>query len=61
MSIWKTVQKKIHDILHWGYPKSVNYTVAYVDNFQPTRECEYCNYALAQDSTGAWFHLSREV
>lgn len=45
--------KFLHDLLGWGFPKKL----IGEDAFQPTYSCKYCEKTLAQDSTGAWFHL----
>lgn len=50
----KTIKKWIHDKLKWGFPKERTGG----DGFQTTYSCEYCHSDLAQDSTGAWFHLT---
>lgn len=43
----------LHNKLGWGYPsKQVG-----GDGFQPTYSCKYCKSELAQDSSGAYFHL----
>ena len=51
----RRIKKFFHDFLGWGFPeKRVG-----GDTFQPTYSCEFCDKELAQDSTGAWFHLSQ--
>lgn len=54
-AMFEKVKKFAHDKLGWGFPTQMEEE----DSFQPTYHCRYCNHALAQDSTGAWFHLSR--
>lgn len=51
------IKKLLHDILGWGYPNGVSET----DPFQQTYNCLFCNGELAQDSTGAWFHLTKNA
>ena len=50
----ENIRRKLHDILRWGYPTER----AGGDTFQPTYGCKFCDGELAQDSTGAWFHLT---
>lgn len=42
--------------LDWGFPtgKMKSY-----DAFQSTYECRFCDRPITQDSTGAWFHLTK--
>lgn len=49
------IKRWLHDVLQWGFPKKISGG----DSFQPTYTCEFCDYKLAQDSTGAYFHLSQ--
>lgn len=56
--ILNKIQKLTHDILHWGYPDGYQ---AGGDSFQPTQFCRFCDHEVAQDSTGAWFHLSKKL
>jgi len=49
----KLLRKFTHNILRWGYP-----TKEFKVGFNNVSLCEECNEELAQDSTGAWFHLS---
>lgn len=57
MELLIKAQKKLHDWLGWGFPASIDHQ----DDFQPTYHCKYCNQSLAQDSTGAYFHLSNKT
>ncbi len=50
------IKEKIHGVLGWGYPIGQQED----DDFQPTFACKFCDYRLAQDSTGAYFHLSEK-
>ena len=53
MKILKEAQKKLHDLLDWGYPlKRVG-----SDSFHQNYSCRFCTKEITQDSTGAWFHL----
>lgn len=51
----KKIQKLLHDWLGWGFPTGYQ---SGGDDFQPTQFCKFCDYRLAQDSNGDWFHLS---
>ena len=51
----KKIQKLLHDWLGWGFP--TGYQLGGY-GFQPTQFCKFCDYHLAQDSNGDWFHLS---
>lgn len=51
-------KKWLHDKLGYGYPIENNGSG---DSFQPNYGCEYCEFNLAQDSTGAYFHLSSKA
>lgn len=51
------MRKFLHNVLGYGYPT----TRSGGDNFQPTYGCKLCEYELAQDSQGGWFHLSTKV
>lgn len=55
MKLTERIKKFLHDKLGWGY---VCLGKCGGDNFQPTYKCRFCDKDLAQDSTGAWFHLS---
>lgn len=48
-----TQRKKLHDLLGWGYPLEL----IRGDSFQSVYSCRFCDKELAQDSTGAYFHL----
>ena len=50
----KKIKQFFHNKLGWGYPVKL----VGGDGFQPTFSCEFCSGELAQDSTGAWFHLT---
>jgi len=50
------IRKFLHDFLGWGYFASYDVPS---DTFQPTATYRFCRTKIAQDSTGAWFHLSR--
>lgn len=49
------IKKFLHDVLRWGFPNGIRDKDQY--GFQDTYNCKFCNGPLAQDSTGAWFHL----
>jgi hypothetical protein len=49
MTFLEKAQKKIHDLLGWGYP---------LERVDGNYSCQFCDGKLACDSTGAWFHLS---
>jgi len=48
------IKKFLHDYLGWGFPNKSMCG----DGFQPTYSCRFCDEEIAQDSTGAWFHLT---
>ena len=52
------MKKLLHNLLGWGFFDGWADTS---DKWQPTAKCRFCEYELAQDSTGAWFHLSEKV
>ena len=45
------VKKKLHDKLSWVY---------LVLKSNKDNRCQFCDDRIAQDSTGDWFHLSKE-
>lgn len=51
------IKKLLHDNVGWAFPK----TLIELDEFQPVFSCYFCEQIIAQDSTGAWFHLSRSI
>ncbi len=48
-------QEKLHDLLDWAYRDKL----IGGDSFQPVWSCKFCTGRLAQDSSGAWFHLTK--
>jgi len=59
-----TIRKWLHKRLGWGFPaKGWRGQLVLVggDSFQPTYLCRFCDKELAQDSTGAYFHLSSKA
>lgn len=51
------IKQFLHDHLDYGYPTEMTEK----DSFQPVYGCELCDGRLAQDSTGAYFHLASKV
>lgn len=56
----KIIKRFVHNLLGWGFPKENQGRIG-GDDFQPTYQCQFCDYILAQDSTGSWFHLSSKI
>ncbi len=49
------IKRFLHNVLGWGFPvKKIG-----PGGFQQNYSCQFCDREITQDSTRAWFHLTK--